>query len=57
MAIVMIDISTMIEITFCEMFMGMVLSGYEPIAVSAADVISMLAFCEVSLTHPAVMQD
>jgi hypothetical protein len=57
MAIVMIEISTMIEITFCEMFMRMVLASYEPIAISAADVISMRTFCEVSLTHPAVMRD
>ena len=55
MAMAVIEISTMVEISFCEALMRMSFAGYEPIMIAAIEVISVRAFSEVLSPHPTVM--
>ena len=55
MATAVIEISTMVEISFCEALMRMSFAGYEPIMIAAIEVISVRAFSEVLSPHPTVM--
>jgi len=55
MTMAVIEISTMVEISFCEALMRMILASYEPIMIAAVEVISVGAFREVLSPHPTVM--
>ena len=55
MATAVIEISTMVEISFCEALMRMSFAGYEPIMIAAIEVMSVRAFSEVLSPHPTVM--
>ena len=55
MATAVIEISTMVEISFCEALMRMSFAGYEPIMIASIEVISVRAFSEVLSPHPTVM--
>ena len=55
MAMAVIEISIMVEISFCEALMRMSFAGYEPITIAAIEVISVRAFSEVLSPRPTVM--
>ncbi len=55
MATAVIEISTMVEISFCEALMRMSFAGYEPIMIAAIEVMSVRAFSEGLSPHPTVM--
>ena len=55
MTMAVIEISTMVEISFCEVLMRMIFASYEPIMIAAVEVISVRAFREVLSPHSTVM--
>ena len=55
MTMAVIEIATMVEISFCEVLMRMIFASYEPIMIAAVEVISVRAFREVLSSHSTVM--
>ena len=55
MATAVIEISTMVEISFCEALIRMSFAGYEAIMIAAIEVNPVRAFSEVLSPHPTVM--
>ena len=55
MAMVVIKISTVVEISFCEALMRMIFVGYETLMIAAIEMISVRAFREVLSAHSTLM--